>query len=96
MTVRTFLDGKKWGIRMYRGLWNFINRYMDRSHAVSVFLPVMIIGWTLVGVLAGSAACAAMGADLVGELAEIICAGGYAGIILGLFGGAFFLYRADV
>ena len=56
----------------------------------------MIIGWTLIGVLAGSAVCAVTGADLVGALAEIICAGGYAGIILGLFGGAFFLYRTDV
>lgn len=86
----------KWGIRMYRGLWKFINQYMDRSHAVSVFLPVMIIGWTLIGILAGSAVCAVTGTDLVGALAEIICAGGYAGIILGLFGGAFFLYRTDV
>ncbi len=81
---------------MYRGLWDFINRFMDRSHAVSVFLPVMIIGWTLAGVLAGIMVCSFAGADLMGSLAEIICAGGYAGIILGLFGGAFFLYRADM
>ena len=58
---------------MYRGLWNFITRYMDNSHAVSVFLPIMI-----------------------SALADLVCAGGYAGLILGLFGGAFFLYRRDV
>ena len=86
----------KWGIRLYRGLWGFINRYMDSSHAVSVFLPVMIVGWTLAGVLAGIAVCAVTGADFLGVLAEIICAGGYAGIIFGLFGGVLFLYRVDM
>lgn len=81
---------------MYRGLWNFINRFMDNGHAVSVFLPVMIIGWTLAGVAAGILVCALTGTELITALADIICAGGYAGIILGLFGGAFFLYRIDI
>ena len=96
MIVRMFRTDMKWGIRMYRGLWDFINRHMDRSHVVSVFLPVMIIGWTLAGVLAGIVVCSLMGADLMGALAEIICAGGYAGIIFGLFGGVFFLYGVDM
>ena len=81
---------------MYRGLWNFINRFMDKGHAVSVFLPVMIIGGTLAGVGAGVLVCALTGTELITALADIICAGGYAGIILGLFGGAFFLYRIDI
>ena len=81
---------------MYRGLWNFINRFMDKGHAVSVFLPVMIIGWTLAGVAAGILVGALTGTELITALADIICAGGYAGIILGLFGGAFFLYRIDI
>lgn len=84
------------GFEMYRGLWNFINRFMDKGHAVSVFLPVMIIGWTLTGVTAGILVCALTGTDLTAALADVICAGGYAGIILGLFGGAFFLYRTDI
>lgn len=81
---------------MYRGLWNFITRYMDNSHAVSVFLPIMIIGWTLAGVAVGLAFCLATGTEVVSVLADLVCAGGYAGLILGLFGGAFFLYRRDV
>lgn len=81
---------------MYRGLWNFINRYMDAGHAVSVFLPIMIVGWTAAGVAAGFVVCALTGQGLMHELAEIICAGGYAGIIFGLIGGAFFLYRQDI
>lgn len=79
--------------KMYRGLWNFVTKYMDDSHAVSVFLPVMIIGWTLAGVLAGLVVCMYTGTGVVTALADLICAGGYAGLILGLFGGCFFLYR---
>lgn len=81
---------------MYRGLWNFITRYMDNSHAVSVFLPVMILGWTLLGVAAGMIVCVITGTELVSVLADLICAGSYAGLILGLFGGVFFLYRREV
>lgn len=81
---------------MYRALWNFITRYTDNSHAVSVFLPLMIVGWTVAGILAGLAVCAVTGADIMQSLADLVCAGGYAGLILGLFGGCFFLFRIDV
>ena len=66
---------------------------MDNSHAVSVFLPIMIFAWTAAGVIAGLAVCAATGASIMSALADVICAGGYAGLIMGLFGGCFFLYR---
>ena len=59
-------------------------------------MPVRIIGWTQAGVAAGILVCALTGTELITALADIICAGGYAGIILGLFGGAFFLYRIDI
>lgn len=78
---------------MYRGLWNFITKYTDNSHAVSLFLPVMIVGWTIAGVLAGLLVCTVTGKDLVTALADLFCAGGYAGLIFGLFGGCLFLYR---
>ena len=76
---------------MYRGLWNFIRKYTDGSHAVALFLPVMIIGWTVAGMLV----CIITGTNLVSALADLICAGGYAGLILGLFGGCLFLYRIE-
>lgn len=81
---------------MYRGLWNFIRKYTDSSHAVSLFLPVLIIGWTIAGVLAGLLVCAITGTNLISALADLFCAGGYAGLILGLFGGCLFLYRAGI
>ena len=81
---------------MYRGLWNFITKHTDNSHAVSVFLPLMIIGWTIAGVAAGLLVCAFTSTDIRSALADLICAGGYAGLILGLFGGCLFLYRIDL
>lgn len=78
---------------MYRGLWNLITKYMDNSHAVSVFLPLMIVGWTAVGVAAGLFVCLFTGTGVAAALADLICAGGYTGLILGLFGGCLFLYR---
>lgn len=81
---------------MYKGLWNLITKYMDDSRAVSVFLPVLIILWTLAGIAAGMVWCAVSGADMITTLADLICAGGYAGLILGLFGGCFYLYRLGI
>lgn len=81
---------------MYGRLWNLITKYMDNSHAVSVFLPVMIVGWTIAGVAAGLAVCLITGTAVINVLADLVCAGGYAGLILGLFGGAFFLFRREV
>ena len=78
---------------MYRGLWNLITKYLDNSHAVSVFLPVIIVGWTIAGVLVGLIVCALTGTGIISALADLICAGGYAGLILGLFGGCFFLFH---
>ena len=60
---------------MYRGLWNLITKYMDNSHAVSVFLPIIIVGWTIAGVLAGLVVCALTGTGIISALADLICAG---------------------
>ena len=56
---------------MYRGLWNFITKHTDNSHAVSVFLPLMIIGWTIAGVAAGLLVCAFTSTDISSALAKI-------------------------
>lgn len=78
---------------MYTRLWNLITKHMDESHAVSLFLPVMIVGWTVFGVAAGLLVCTVTGTSIMHVLADLICAGGYAGLVLGLLGGCFFLYR---
>lgn len=81
---------------MYRRLWNSITKHMDASHAVSVFLPIMIVGWTMAGVLFGLVGCMLTHTSIISALADVICAGGYAGLILGLLGGCFFLYRINI
>lgn len=81
---------------MYGRLWDLITKYMDTGHAVSVFLPIMIIGWTIAGVAAGLTVCLITGTEIINVLADLVCAGGYAGLILGLFGGTLFLFRRNV
>lgn len=80
---------------MYKSLWNLITKYTDDSHAVSIFLPVMIVEWTLIGVMLGLIGCFVTHTSVIQALADLVCAGGYAGLILGLFGGCFFLYRIN-
>lgn len=81
---------------MYKGLWKLITKYTDNGHAVSIFLPALIVLWTLAGIVAGLIVCSVTGVDMMTALADLICAGGYTGLILGLFGGCFYLYRLGV
>lgn len=34
---------------MYGKLWNFVNQYIDKEHALAVYLPILIVGWTIIG-----------------------------------------------
>lgn len=75
---------------MYRGLWNFIRKHTDSSHAVSLFLPVMDCGMDIGG-SPDRADCMRMYRNrYYGCSCRSVCAGGYAGLILGLFGGCLF------
>ena len=78
---------------MYGKLWSFVNHYIDADHALAVYLPILIVGWTIIGTLCGLGVGSAIRIDLIQSLADILCVGGYAGIFLGLFGGIFYLYR---
>ena len=78
---------------MYGKLWSFVNHYIDADHALAVYLPILIVGWTIIGTLFGLGICSAIRIDLIQSLTDILCAGGYAGIFLGLFGGILYLYR---
>ena len=53
----TFRVKGKW--MMYKGLWKLITKYADNGHAVSIFLPVLIVLWTLAGIAAGLIVCSA-------------------------------------
>lgn len=34
---------------MYGKLWSFVNHYIDAGHALAVYLPILIVGWTIIG-----------------------------------------------
>ena len=63
---------------------NFVNQYIDKEHALAVYLPILIVGWTIIGTVLGMGVCSVIRINLVQSLSDIICVGGYAGIILGL------------
>ena len=77
---------------MYKTLWDYI-----RKHTIaSVFLP-LVIGWTVVGLLAGALICPFLqNATTLVRVTVVLCSGGYAGLIFGFFGGIFYIYRGTV
>ena len=78
---------------MYGKLWSFVNHYIDADKAHAVNVQILIEGRTIIGTLFGLGVCSAIRIDLIQSLADILCAGGYAGIFLGLFGGILYLYQ---
>ena len=42
---------------MYGKLWNFVNQYIDKEHALAVYLPILIVGWTIIGTVLGMGVC---------------------------------------
>lgn len=45
---------------MYGKLWSFVNHYIDADHALAVYLPILIVGWTIIGTLFGLGICSAI------------------------------------
>ena len=50
---------------MYGKLWSFVNHYIDADHALAVYLPILIVGWTIIGTLFGLGVCSAIRIDLI-------------------------------
>lgn len=53
---------------MYGKLWSFVNHYIDADHALAVYLPILIVGWTIIGTLFGLGVCSAIRIDLIQSL----------------------------
>ena len=81
---------------MYKTLWNYLKEHVKREHRTTAFLSLLTVGWSVAGVLAGLIVCLGIQKELMVKLTVILCAGGYAGLILGFFGGVFFLYKMDL
>lgn len=67
-----------------------------KSSTASVFLPVLVLGWTVIGLLAGALICPFLQAAVLVKATVVLCTGGYAGLIFGFFGGIFYIYRGTV
>ena len=61
-----------------KSLWNMLNKEFTIEGAVSAFLVINIIAWTLI----------TMGVGML-----VMCAGIYGGLIVGLIGGILYLYE---
>lgn len=82
---------------MYRTLWNHLNvNHTKSTHRPAVFLVLLTVGWSIIGILAGLLVCLGIQKELMIKLTVILCTGGYAGLIPGFFGGIFYLYRMDL
>ena len=63
-------------------LWNMVKRFFDEDWTAGVFLAANMFLWT-----------ASAGAEAASCAANVLCMSIYAGIIVGLFGGIWFLFR---
>ena len=82
---------------MYKTIWNYISKHSKKSSTASVFLPLLVIGWTAAGLLTGALICPFLqNATTLVRAAVILCFGGYAGLIFGFLGGIFYIYRGTV
>ena len=72
---------------MYKTLWNHIKKNTKKHTTASVFLPVLVLGWTVIGLLAGALICPFLQVAVLVKATVVLCTGGYAGLIFGFFGG---------
>ena len=79
---------------MYKTIWNYVSKHSKKSSTASVFLPVLVLGWTAIGLLIGALICPLLqNAAVLVKTTVILCSGGYAGLIFGFLGGIFYIYK---
>ena len=71
---------------MYTRLWKLITKYMEENSRMAVFLTSAMLIWTIGITMAGILVC-------IIKHMNVICAGFYAGLVFGLFGGGCFLWN---
>ena len=82
---------------MYKTLWNYIKTHTTKHTTASLFLPVLVLGWTVVGFFTGALICLFLqNATALVKVTVVLCSGGYAGLIVGFFGGIFYIYKGVV
>ena len=68
--------------------------YITKHTTASLFLPVLVLGWTVVGLFAGALICLFLhNTTALVKATIVLCSGGYAGLIFGFLGGIFYIYK---
>ena len=70
-----------------KSLWNMLNKEFTIEGAVSAF------AWTLITMGVGMLVCKFLGFSIGGNMTNLMCAGIYGGLIVGLIGGILYLYE---
>ena len=80
---------------MYKTIWNYISKHSKKSSTASVFLPVLVLEWTVLGLFAGALilSCFFTIQRHFVKATIVLCSGGYAGLIFGFLGGIFYIYK---
>ena len=79
---------------MYKTLWNYIKKHTTKHTTAFLFLPVLVLGWTIIGLFVGALICPFLqNAAALVKVTVVLCSGGYAGLIVGFFGGIFYIYK---
>lgn len=82
---------------MYKTLWNYISKHSKKTSTATVFLPVLAVSWTVIGLLIGALICPLLqNTTALVKVTVILCSGGYTGLILGFFGGIFYIYKGTL
>lgn len=81
---------------MYQKLWNFTQKHTRNKHTASLFLFILIAGWSITGLAVGALLCQITAMTLPVQLTTLLCTTGYAGLIPGFFAGIFFLYKLNL
>lgn len=72
---------------MYKTIWNYISKHSKKSSTASVFLPVLVLEWTVLGLFAGALICLFLhNTTALVKATIVLCSGGYAGLIFGFLG----------
>ena len=65
---------------MYKTIWNYISKHSKKSSTASVFLPVLVLEWTVLGLFAGALICLFLhNTTALVKATIVLCSGGYAG-----------------
>ena len=78
---------------MYTRLWKLITKHMEENSRMAVFLTSAMLIWTIGITMAGILVCIIKHMNVICRLSDLICAGIYAGLVFGLFGGGCFLWN---